>query len=113
MKINGGWFVVLCCNFDLNIFIYTYVTTDRLTNKNVLTNGEKFCLGYTSEKTVKNGVTSAKYFTYALTGQLVWESNGSLAKSYSYAKDNLGKIYSDVYFSKKDVLNVLKKMKRF
>ena len=95
MKINGGWFVVLCCNFDLNIFIYTYVTTDRLTNKNVLTNGEKFCLVYTSEKTVKNGVTSAKYFTYALTGQLVWESNGSLAKSYSYAKDNLGKIYSD------------------
>ena len=49
----------------------------------------------TSEKAVKNGVTSAKYFTYALTGQLVWESNGSLAKSYSYAKDNLGKIYSD------------------
>ena len=53
----------------------------------------------TSEKAVKNGVTSAKYFTYALTGQLVLESNGSFSKGYSYAKDKSGKIYSDEQYT--------------
>ena len=35
----------------------------------------------TRESAAKNGTTTANTFTYALTGQLVSESNGSTAKS--------------------------------
>lgn len=51
----------------------------------------------TKESAAKNGTTTTNSYTYALTGQLVWESNGSIAKNYRYIKTDVGKICSDEF----------------
>ena len=51
----------------------------------------------TKESAAKDGTTTANSYTYALTGQLVSESNGSIAKNYRYLDDGSGKICTDEY----------------
>ena len=53
----------------------------------------------TKESVVKSGTTTANSYTYALTGQLVSESNGSTAKSYKYMKETTGKISDEEYIT--------------
>ena len=53
----------------------------------------------TRESAVKNGTTTANTYTYALTGQLVSESNGSTAKSYKYMKETTGRISDEEYIT--------------